>query len=147
LQCTNRNFTTITIQLQSLTLFGSGRSGSCSSFAVLHLADPRVTGPPGESTSYKGSTENFSSSLSDLSHSLRSSWQAETSKSSKAWDLLRGCFIPSGAFVLTLRRLGIRLGYISGSLVALYGAYLLLVYRGYVDAKEGNKLGAIPVLR
>jgi len=66
-------------------------------------------------------------------------------------DLLRGCVIPAGIVVLALRLVGVRLGYISGALVfpaaALSGAYLLSVYRDYVDAREASKLGAVPVPR
>ena len=66
-------------------------------------------------------------------------------------DLLRGCVIPAGAVALALRLAGIRLGYISGAflfpLAALSGAYLLSMYRDYVNAREASKLGSIPVPR
>jgi hypothetical protein len=66
-------------------------------------------------------------------------------------DLFRGCVVPAGTAILALRLVGVRLGYISGALVfpfaALSGAYLLSVYRDYVDAKEAKQLGAVPVPR
>ena len=66
-------------------------------------------------------------------------------------DLLCRCVIPAGVAALALRLVGVRLGYISGALVfpaaALSGAYLLSVYRDYMDAKEVNRLGAVPVPR
>ena len=66
-------------------------------------------------------------------------------------DLLRGCVIPAGVVLLALRLAGIRLGYISGALMfpvaALFGSYLLSVYRDHVDAREASKLGAIQVPR
>ena len=66
-------------------------------------------------------------------------------------DLFRGCVIPAGTVALALRMAGIKLGYISGAflfpLAALSTAYLLSVYRDYVNAKEARKLGSIPVPR
>jgi hypothetical protein len=66
-------------------------------------------------------------------------------------DLVRGCVIPAGTVALALRLVGIRLGYISGAflfpIAALSGAYLLSVYRDYVNAKEASRLGSIPVPR
>ena len=65
--------------------------------------------------------------------------------------ILRDCFIPAGVAALALRLAGFRLGYVSGALAlpaaALSGMYLLSVYRDYVNAKEGSRLGAIPVPR
>ena len=66
-------------------------------------------------------------------------------------DLFRGWVIPAGTIILALRLLGVRFGYISGTLVfpvaALSGAYLLSVYRDYVNAREASKLGATLVPR
>ena len=66
-------------------------------------------------------------------------------------DLVRGCVIPAGIVVLALRLVGVKLSYISGTLVipvaALSGAYLQSVYKDHVDAKEAKKLGAVPVPR
>ena len=66
-------------------------------------------------------------------------------------DLFRGCVVPAGIIILALRLVGVRLGYISGALAfpvaALSGAYLLSVYRDYVNAREASKFGAIPVPR
>ena len=66
-------------------------------------------------------------------------------------DLLRGCVIPAGIVALVLRLVGIKLGYISVAFLfpvaTLSGAYLLSLYRDYVDAKEASKLGSIPVPR
>lgn len=63
-------------------------------------------------------------------------------------DLFRGCVLPVGVVLLALRLAGIRLGYISGTLVfpvaALSGSYLLSVYRSYVNSREASSLGAIP---
>ena len=65
--------------------------------------------------------------------------------------ILRDCIIPAGVVALALRLAGIRLGYISGVLmlpvVALSGMYLQSAYRDYVNAREGSRLGAVPVPR
>ena len=63
--------------------------------------------------------------------------------------ILRDCILPAGIVVLALRLAGVKLGYISGALmipaVALSGMYLQSTYRGYVNAKECSRLGAVPV--
>lgn len=63
--------------------------------------------------------------------------------------ILRDCILPAGIVVLALRLAGVKLGYVSDTLmflaVALSGMYLQSAYRGYVNARECSRLGAVPV--